>query len=687
MQELVARLAKLTQSEDLLVGAETLVETKRAARAVDSMQSSVENLTISTGQILNIVEESKAQAAAEKDIKHLETVKKALSPSVLAQDRYDEIKREHTPGSGDWILSEDALQDWISSKTPILWVSGNPGSGKSFLAYNIISYIPELHQEGSSHTSVGYFFFRDTKDQTRSFEQALRDIAYQISQTDQAYAKYVANVVYSSPDVTSIRSAWQKLFIDFFIGEASKESSTFILLDGVDESFSEDRATFFELLKDVQDAGSASRLHVAMLGRPQIIEEISIELGDGVRTIQVDWTKNGDDIAQYVELSINKSPKLKRFPASLKQEIIRTLSSKAGGMFMWVKLMIAELGQKSRPGAIKEALNAAPKGLSQMLDHVLEGFSSSLSEEDAADLNDMLAWVALAKRPLSLGELDASLRLKSTDGEGVIYLEGKLRKQFASFFSLARDDNLTTADLQARKKTLVDDENTEADAEQDEGLDDVENETDFDSNPTTTTISFSHASISDFFRDPKQGKVKADGDHPYVGVDLKESRLKIAQTCVDLLVDDSLLTRMKDAISLQPYAANNWKEHLDDVDLSDVSSQDRVRTGTSIARMLHEQPLLENWIGARNYLFYCPDAAKSLLNWITDDATLENLTEDTGSWIKSVLQSPIEVFEPAIKNTAERYLVSRKNALGSACLNIVVSYVSHFAYFLFLSRY
>lgn len=67
-----------------------------------------------------------------------------------------------------------------------------------------------------------------------------------------------------------------------------------------------------------------------------------LELGDGVRTIQVDWTKNRDNIAQYIELSINKSPKLRRFPASLKQEIIRTLSSKASGVFMWVKLMIAE---------------------------------------------------------------------------------------------------------------------------------------------------------------------------------------------------------------------------------------------------------------------------------------------------------------------------------------------------------
>lgn len=97
MQNLVAKLDKLTLSEDRLVSAETLVETKRTARGVDAVQISVtdntaklSHLAISThemsvgvSQILNVLEESTAQATIEKDSKHMEPVKKMLNPSVL----------------------------------------------------------------------------------------------------------------------------------------------------------------------------------------------------------------------------------------------------------------------------------------------------------------------------------------------------------------------------------------------------------------------------------------------------------------------------------------------------------------------------------------------------------------------------------------------------------------------------
>ena len=140
--------------------------------------------------------------------------------------------------------------------------------------------------------------------------------------------------------------------------------------------------------------------------------------------------------------------------------------------------------------------------------------------EDAADLNDMLAWVDRAKRPLALGETDTMLRLKSADGEGVLFLEGRLRKQFSSFFTLSREDGLTSAHLQTPRTALENYEDAEAGAEPAEGLDDIENEMDFQSNPRTTTVSFSHASISDFFRDSTQGKVTAGSGSNPIDVDL-----------------------------------------------------------------------------------------------------------------------------------------------------------------------
>ena len=677
LQSLMARLDKLTLSEDRLVGAETLMTVKRTATVVENVRGSMgeatrklSNLAFTTdqvstgvGQILGAVEESKAQAIVDKDLKHLEAVKKLLKPSVLAQDRFDEIKREHVPGSGNWIRLERPLQDWVDSRSPILWISGNPGSGKSFLTYSIISHLHEQHQDANStsaSTSVGYFFFKDNDAQTRSFEQALRDISYQICQTNQVYAKYVANVSHTSPEVSSIRSAWQKLFVDYFIVFPT-ESSAFIIFDGVDESSSDDRIIFFELLEDLQKAGSRAKLHVAMLGRPQIIEEIADELGDRVPAVQVDWSKNGSDIARYVELSITKSRVLSRVSKPLKQLIIQTLTSKANGMFMWVKLMIVELSKKSRESAIKEALNAAPKGLTEMLRHVLETFSRTLSEDEAADLNEMLCWIALAKRPLALGELDAIFRLKSPEGEGILYLEGKLRKQFASFFTLTREDTLTTADLQAPRKSLEEDEITSAGPDAEEGLDNVENETDFDSNISTTTIAFSHASIGDFFRDNKEGKVIApDGEHPAVGLNLKEARFHVARTCIDLMSDATLGPRMKEAVSFTTYAGQHWRLHLLDLNKEDTSDEEKIGLGVSLSQMFQEQQSISLWAWAPNFTYYTDESAKQVLHWMADREVLEKLSEEPVRWIESVTGNPVEVFASAMRYTATAWLVPDK---------------------------
>ena len=202
----------------------------------------------------------------------------------------------------------------------------------------------------------------------------------------------------------------------------------------------------------------------------------------------------------------------------------------------------------------------------------------------------MLGWVTLAKWPLAPGELDAMLRLKYANGKGVIYLEGKLRKPSASSFTLMRENNLTTADMQAPNRHMGEDDVALADVEPDEGLDDVENETDFNSNQKTTTVSFSHASISNFFRDGKYGKVTApSGDHPAVGVDLTEAKVNIAQTCIDLHVDEILRARMTDTVGHTGYGKTYWLEHLAELDTEAASTERRITVGNSLARIIYEE--------------------------------------------------------------------------------------------------
>jgi hypothetical protein len=129
--------------------------------------------------------------------------------------------------------------------------------------------------------------------------------------------------------------------------------------------------------------------------------------------------------------------------------------------------------------------------------------------------------VTCAVIPPSLEQLDTILKLRYSEGDGVLLLEGKLRGQFASFFTLVREDGLTTAELQAEQpRSALSREANET------GGDDG-----FDSNPRTTRVVFSHASIGDFFRGNDKGKAQAGHDDPQIGVNIVEAKVCVLNTC------------------------------------------------------------------------------------------------------------------------------------------------------------
>jgi hypothetical protein len=291
LQGLVTKLDKLCQSESRLVNAETFTESKKTGRIVESVAMTVTETNIKTEQI-NIgmqnvtlgqqefrqeVHEGirnvmaaivSAGGSEDKDIKYQEKIKNILHPSVSPLDIYTSIAKRRVPGTGNWIRTEQLFQAWTNQENPVLWISGNPGSGKSFISENIISFLQEMHPQGISHpsqTSIGYFFFKDSDPGTRSVHQALRDLAYQIYQNDPLYKKFIDTRCHSPEDIRTIRSAWRTLFIDYFVRNSNVDSIVFLIFDGVDEAFQEDRQTLLQLLSDLKQAGGTGRLRSRLL--------------------------------------------------------------------------------------------------------------------------------------------------------------------------------------------------------------------------------------------------------------------------------------------------------------------------------------------------------------------------------------------------------------------------------------
>jgi Cdc6-like AAA superfamily ATPase len=611
----IAILRRLTDTEARMVGVLTLSTTTRTEKQVNSAVSvlaGVNTIVQDTNagmyqlrdQMSSLVikmNETKNENRNDVEEKQLNKIRLALSPSITPEEIYRGISGKRVPGTGDWIHDERLFKAWLEHEKPILWISGGPGAGKSYLSSNIIQLLTQLHPQqvqASSRVSVAYYFCKDYDPALRSFNKALRTLAFQICQNDPVFAKYVAGVCSFPEDIKSTESLWQKLFVDYYSSE-DPQSMVYMLIDGMDEAFEQERATFLELMRSLQQASVSAgkiRIQILMLGRPELSYDIEQALDENLPTISVSAIKNAFDIQSYVNTKVSKERNLRRISPGLRQEIVTELTNRADGMFLWVDLMLKEVASKHKEIQMRQALQEAPKGLFETIQHTLNRTREGLSEEDAEDFENLLSWVASAKRPFRLGELEDILKLTSKDGEGVVYLEGELRKRYASFFNVNREDGRTTEDFQAERLVLTagEDEPSLSAGEvavelvdRDLGVvEDFGEAMDIDSNPQTTEVTLSHASIGDFFRQHRS----AEGS----GTDWSMWNLRIVKHLLRMLCDKKVLEQWQNK-SISGYASCYWQDHLCEVDMDSITEAERVDVAHSLVQMFQDEDTLMTW--------------------------------------------------------------------------------------------
>lgn len=199
--------------------------------------------------------EGKLSTNEDGSQRHIDKVKKILNPSVNPKDTLSSIKNIRVADTDDWVRSEETLKSWLNSEKKenlILLILEYSRSEKTYISENIIFFLKQQYSQDAqhaSHTSICYFFFKDNKDSTRSFDQALNDLAYQISLNDLVYAKYLDSSLQSSSKINSLRSKWDRLFIDYFVKKKNIDSKTYVILDEVNEDIEKELKLFLQHLK------------------------------------------------------------------------------------------------------------------------------------------------------------------------------------------------------------------------------------------------------------------------------------------------------------------------------------------------------------------------------------------------------------------------------------------------------
>ena len=181
------------------------------------------------------------------------------------------------------------------------------------------------YQAAEKEVVISYFYFDFNDAEKRSASKAVRSLLFQYAQQTQD-TKPLEQLYRKCEDGRRqpAEGAVQALLREIL----SHPQPTFVLLDAVDECA--ERDDFLDFLQDVIKATPPGLRILATSRREKDIEDCLCQIVQHVINIESVVVDQG--ICRYIEGSLITDAKLKKWAQPIRDEIMRSLMEKAGGM-------------------------------------------------------------------------------------------------------------------------------------------------------------------------------------------------------------------------------------------------------------------------------------------------------------------------------------------------------------------
>jgi hypothetical protein len=328
---------------------------------------------------------------------------------IDASSDLQKLRKDRTLDTCRWLQKKEVFESWKNGTTSrILWVSGIPGSGKTFLASYIVDQLKPQTEETDAAPPI-FFFCSSRSDNRRASTHILRSLVHQLSTqrpdlweiVDKAYSKS------TSPVADVFEELWE-----LFLAMLRATKHALCVIDGLDEcqNHEEDgtleRSVFAQrLLALCDDPGFSMKVLLTSRNEPDLAS--TFRGNKYVRTLSITTEDVELDIQAFISSKVSTDENLQSLPSETQAVIITTLSGNVSGMFILAKLMLQLLEEADSPEAIKVTLQKLPRKLVHLYDRILGDIADRLSESDV--LRDIggftLIWVLYSARQLTITEL------------------------------------------------------------------------------------------------------------------------------------------------------------------------------------------------------------------------------------------------------------------------------------------
>ncbi|RDW64353.1 uncharacterized protein DSM5745_09764 [Aspergillus mulundensis] len=491
-----------------------LVDSEYARDAANATQNSVEDLRKALSDIqgpTKLIQDGMVDLV--KNLKKQQEIGILNWLSPVSYDRYHQgLRVARLKGTGLWMFDQQQYKDWrTSSESSILWLKGQPGTGKSTLVSLLIDSV-RVNQTTTQACALAYVY--SSRNVKRHFddepEAITRNIIKQMSREGPGKPIRGA-VVRKYQDLQEQGSGNEAMVFpdtrDLLLQLVDQD--TMIFIDGFDECTPVQQKELLELMKFLLEPSGNRVVRILVSSRPSL--DIGARLGAlrGLSTMEV--SGNGDDILRFAKAKANEcveGMKLRNIPVPemFENELTERLNTGAQGMFLWIKLQAELLSDPKQTSCDRDVLATVQKsptglaGLYAAIHERIEGAGPVMRQTAVT----MFRWLLCARAPLGRSELRGAL---------------------AQYLSLGE---ITEAIILDCCSNLV---------EVDEGLD---------------TFRFIHTSVRDFF-DEKPGFA------------LSERHATVADICLREVVQGITVPQPLTARgdSLQCYVVLYWASHIE----------------------------------------------------------------------------------------------------------------------------
>jgi ankyrin repeat protein len=319
------------------------------------------------------------------------------------------LNPERFPETCNWFQKHERFQEWEKSReSRMLWVSADPGCGKSVLAkYLVDSVLPTTQSR-----TVCYFFFKDIDDQ-RSVVRALCCVLRQIFiQNRNLLSGEILDLFETGGEIftTSFSGLWQ-ILLDIAKNENAGE--IVCVLDAIDECEEQGRMELVGALCRLYGTKSDFNLKFLLTSRPYD------KIRQGFWSLQeqgLPFHLSGDDsvekisgeICLVIRGRVQEISAKRKLTVDEKNLLLERLLRVPNRTYLWVHLTL-DLIEKD----ISINTNEIDKATSCLPQTVDDAYETILSRSpDVKKAERILHIVVAAARPLTLREMSLALVLR-----------------------------------------------------------------------------------------------------------------------------------------------------------------------------------------------------------------------------------------------------------------------------------